>query len=485
MSRPIFRGRARGSVQCRAELRRCVGGSCAREARLREPELLCVEPDDLECLVSESGEGSRGTAELRCEPLVSHGGESPTRLEHRDEPACRLQPERRRHRLLEEVRAAIGVERWARASAAHPSASRSSSASTSATARRETSIAAVSTMSWLVAPRWTYSGRLVAGCGRGARGRAAPPGSRPRGRRLRGAPGRRARRGTPLRSERRRPSGRGRPRRLPSRGRVPRRASPAATPDPRPRRAAPSGRRWPRTASHREECRLARALEDDVEAKRAVLSRATRVGRSAGSSPRSTGSSAFAVSSSGKYIRVATRFKRPRAKTPTRRCGAWSRPSTHGTRPGFTVDEREAAVALGARPPEAGESGLERNLLAIVRGMRVATRCVRLPDLDHAVRDRISGAVEKDARNANRARVGLVDEMARDRAAEEPDLQVRPGGLRRGERDLSRHAAPRAASPRGRRERCRSGIRVPSPAASGPARTSRPAAVARARHGWN
>jgi hypothetical protein len=61
---------------------------------------------------------------------------------------------------------------------------------------------------------------------------------------------------------------------------------------------------------------------------------------------------------------------------------------------GLHRDEREAAVRLGARPPEAGEAGLERDLVAIVRRMRVATRRVRLPDLDQAVRYRISGAVE-------------------------------------------------------------------------------------------
>ena len=95
-------GRSRRSVQCRAELCDALAVRVPREHGLPEPELLCVEPGDLECLVPESGERPCSATELGCEPLVSHGDESPARLENRDEPACRLEPERRRHRLLEE-----------------------------------------------------------------------------------------------------------------------------------------------------------------------------------------------------------------------------------------------------------------------------------------------------------------------------------------------------------------------------------------------
>ena len=50
------------------------------------------------------------------------------------------------------VRATIGVARWFSASEAQAELTRATSASTSSSARRLTSIAAVSTMSWLVAP---------------------------------------------------------------------------------------------------------------------------------------------------------------------------------------------------------------------------------------------------------------------------------------------------------------------------------------------
>ena len=177
------------------------------------------------------------------------------------------------------VRAAIGVERCARASSAQPSASRSSSASTSAAARRATSIAAVSTMSWLVAPEMD-----VVGCF------AADRGAELADERLCRVPDRSALvaeasrvvelgAARALRSEQRRPPGRGRPRRTPARAPAPRPASPAPMRDPRPRRAVRPGRRWPRTASHREERRLAGALEHDVEAQCAVVLRACDEGR--------------------------------------------------------------------------------------------------------------------------------------------------------------------------------------------------------------
>ena len=53
------------------------------------------------------------------------------------------------------VRPAIGVSRCSRARTAHASVTRSSSPSTSTSARRATSMAAVSMMSWVVAPRCT------------------------------------------------------------------------------------------------------------------------------------------------------------------------------------------------------------------------------------------------------------------------------------------------------------------------------------------
>ena len=64
-----LRGRARDCVQRRAELRDALAVRVPRKQGLRESELLRVETDDLERLVSEGGERARGPAELRREPL--------------------------------------------------------------------------------------------------------------------------------------------------------------------------------------------------------------------------------------------------------------------------------------------------------------------------------------------------------------------------------------------------------------------------------
>src|SRR5215831_531934 len=77
---------------------------------------------------------------------------------------------------------------------------------------------------------------------------------------------------------------------------------------------------------------------------------ATSVSRSVSPSWERTGSESFA-SSPGKYIRVATRFRSPRASTPTARCGACSVPSGAGTRPGFSVtSSNQPSSEVPARP---------------------------------------------------------------------------------------------------------------------------------------
>src|SRR6185503_803819 len=67
---------------------------------------------------------------------------------------------------------------------------------------------------------------------------------------------------------------------------------------------------------------------------------ATSVARRSAGTRLSTGSSAFA-GSSGKYIRVTSCLSRPRMKTVTLRCGAWSLPSGPGARPGLMVRKRK------------------------------------------------------------------------------------------------------------------------------------------------
>ena len=187
--------------------------------------------------------------------------------------------------------------------------------------------------------------------------------------------------------------------------------------------------------------------------------------------------------SSGKYMRVDDALQQAAREDADEevRC---LEPSVHprdATR--LHGDELEAPAVLRARAAEAREAVLERDLGTVVRRVRVAPPGVRLPDLDHAVLDRLAGAVEEPPGDVDRPRIRLVDESTRDRATEEPDPQVRADGLRRSQPDLSHRAPVRVGLPRGPRARCRSGTRAPSPAASAPARTSRSSASVPARRG--
>ena len=252
MSPPI-RGRAAARPAPRRAPRR-AGGSCAREAqapRARAPRRRDGRPRRPR-LRERRGFPRRRRAALRAARPARRGSSASST--DTSQPAA-FSPNVVGTACWRRVRAAIGVERWARASAAQPSASRSSSASTMR--RRD---ARRASRPCRRCPGWSRpdgrNRRLVADRGaeladerlRRVPGRAAVS---------REARGRRARRGRPLRSERRRPRGRGRPRRHAFASALSASSIPAATRDPRPPPAAPPARRWPRTASHREERRLA------------------------------------------------------------------------------------------------------------------------------------------------------------------------------------------------------------------------------------
>ncbi len=101
-----------------------------------------------------------------------------------------------------------------------------------------------------------------------------------------------------------------------------------------------------------EEYRLSGPLQYDVPLERSAgaASRPPGVGRrAAGTRPR-TWSVALA-GSSGKYIRVTSRFIRPRAKTETAMCGACIPPRGPGTGPGLTVVKRKRPLASVATRP--------------------------------------------------------------------------------------------------------------------------------------
>src|SRR5680860_1129689 len=79
--------------------------------------------------------------------------------------------------------------------------------------------------------------------------------------------------------------------------------------------------------------------------------RATRVSRRSSGTDDNTGSAALAASSSGKYRRVTTRSRSPRARTERSRCGASVPPSVVGSAPGRTVRIRyRPAESVGLRP---------------------------------------------------------------------------------------------------------------------------------------
>ena len=213
---------------------------------------------------------ARRTAELsRRRPLPQRGQPRPCGHD-RDEPAGGLQPEGRRHRLLEQR--ARGHRRQpvaSRRGAAQAAATPPSSSSIEPSACRATSIAArvddvLARRAEVDVARPPRRRRA-----RGARARAARPGSRRRARPRRSPRRRSARPRRPRRSARR--GAPGSRRRATRRSRAPARprASPRARPGRRPPRAAARGRRS-RRSSWREEHRLAVALEPDVEAERAV-----------------------------------------------------------------------------------------------------------------------------------------------------------------------------------------------------------------------
>ena len=330
----------------------------------------------------------------------------------RDEPAGRLQPERRRHRLLEE--GSCGHRRRAMgAGELRTSVGETVELCEHESRRRDGRRAS--------RPYRRCPGSSLRD-GRSRRPRRRPP---PRSSRTSGSAGfptasavvgeaaRVVELGAASLSDpaRRRPAGRGRLQRLPSRGRVPRRACPAATRGPRPPLAAPAARRWPRTASHREERRLAGALAGRC---RSAARRPPRARRESPAPPaRARGAPGPRRSP---LPRRGSTCGSPRASGGRARRHRRGDAAPGAARPPTERDRaspsrtRSAPRRRSPDRPKPVNAGLERELLAIVRRMRVATRRVRLPDLDHAVRNRIPGAVEEDARDADRPRVGLVDE---------------------------------------------------------------------------
>ena len=294
-----------------------------RHLRLGQVELVCVEARHLETPVAERCERSRGTPELGREAVAADPLEAVEGIHQRDQPDGALQPERRRHGVLEERppghrRRSVRARklRAAGGGRVEPAADESERPLRDEHRGRVHDVLARG-------PPVDEAGRLPADRRDAARERAARRGSRRRGPPRRARQRRRAPGGSGRRSRRR--HGPGSLRRSPprSRARAPPRASPRARPCPTRRRAGRRAPAWPGSRSQGEERRLPVTLQADVEPQAvAVPVRDERRRARRDRAPSSTGSAAFARSSSGKYMRVSTGFSRPRAKTSIARCGA-------------------------------------------------------------------------------------------------------------------------------------------------------------------
>ena len=168
------------------------------------------------------------------------------------------------------------------------------------------------------------------------------------------------------------------------------------------------------------------------------------VERRPSSTPESTGSAAFASTSSGKYIRVTARLRSPRANT-------------------LTVEMRSLIVP---------RAGLERGQLeaAAVRVSTAAEASGPAPDFDQRVRDGLAGAVEHTPDGSAHRR------PARSRLGPRADVQERADRLRR--RDRAQSSWPSSSNGVEREQRCRRRNRAPRRGSSSRDRTARSTARA-------
>ena len=132
----------------------------------------------------------------------------------------------------------------------------------------------------------------------------------------------------------------------------------------------------------------------------------------------------------GKYMRVAARFSSPRAKTPTRRCGACSPPSGHGTGPGLRVANAKRPPSTvperpkPRKPPRAGVPS-RSSLGWSYRPAAFACQISIIPSAPAAPAPSSRAAVDPD-----RPRIGGIDDVRSDQISEETDAEVRADRLR-------------------------------------------------------
>ena len=148
--------RRRRPRPARWRARRCGCGRRARGARLGQAELACERGEHLRAAVAERGQRARAAAELDGQALAADGVQAAAAASSAVIQPRGLSPKVVGTACWSSVRPAIGVARW-RGPARPPRRPRRAGPRSSGPARggRRAS-SAVSRMSWLVAPRWTW-----------------------------------------------------------------------------------------------------------------------------------------------------------------------------------------------------------------------------------------------------------------------------------------------------------------------------------------
>ena len=242
------------------------------------------------------------------------------------QPAGRLQPERGRHRVLEQRPPGHRRRDGAGRAGRHSAARGSSSAQTRPSPRRATSMAAVSITSWLVAPKWKKAADARPAAS------AQPTDERDDrvhgGAALPGPPVAVEELGSAAVRDRGRGSGGIAPAGAAAFARARSTASMAAS-QARSETASRSVVRHedrPGSRSEREENGLPVALEPDVERRPSAGRAATRVGAARRDRRRAAGRQRSPPPRRGSTGASARGFSRPRAKTSSARCGACGHP---------------------------------------------------------------------------------------------------------------------------------------------------------------
>ena len=439
-----------------------------------EPELGGEERQHLGAVAPERRQRARGPSELGRQSLVPDLDEPPPRLDHADEPAGGLQPEGRRHRLLEQrARRPSTVSRCASASSAHAPATASRSPTIARARGGRRARPRCRATSWLVAPLWTWSAASPPTASRSARtsGSTGLPALRPATPSCFGVEARRLARG----GDRLGRGGRDHARaRLGERERalgVEHRREPGAPRDGLAHRVRHEERREQLVRAAKKTVSRSPCSRTSKRSSPSPAGSATSVARRSSSRPDSTGSAAFASArpgsrrASGRAGAARARTPSPRGAAPLRRGAGFA--TTNAKRPSPSVPlateaDRRDARARRARRCTGCALAVEHAAGEPDRARRVRRRPAR-------GRSRQPEREVRADRLRRRRRAPLSPPAASRRAAEHDVEPVRERPLRLGRlesnRATSRSRRPGRA-PTGRSGRTRTAGRRGSTSAS-------------------